>query len=49
MAQVAMIAGLGMMCLSSSVGAVLMMGGSSATEGYRSRPVEKEIEAFSFY
>jgi hypothetical protein len=28
MAQVAMIAGLGMMCLSSSVGAALMMGGS---------------------
>ena len=26
----------------------LMTGGSSATEWYRSRPVEKEIEAFSF-
>lgn len=27
----------------------LMTGGSSSTEGYRSRPVEKEIEGFSFY
>jgi hypothetical protein len=27
----------------------LMTGGSSTTEGYRSRPVEKEIEGFSFY
>jgi len=32
-----------------SMRAGLMTGGSSATEGYRSRPVEKEIEAFSFY
>jgi hypothetical protein len=32
-----------------SMRAGLMTGGSSTTEGYRSRPVEKEIEAFSFY
>ena len=31
MAQVAMIAGLGMMCLSSSIGAALMMGGEEET------------------
>ena len=31
-----------------SMRAGLMTGGSSSTEGYRSRPVEKEIEAFSF-
>jgi hypothetical protein len=33
MAQVAMIAGLGMMCLSSSVGAALMMGGGGEDDG----------------
>ena len=33
MAQVAMIAGLGVMCLSSSVGAALMMGGGDGEEG----------------
>ena len=33
MAQVAMIAGLGMMCLSSSVGATLMMGGGEEDDG----------------
>ena len=33
MAQVAMIAGLGMMCLSSSVGAALTMGGGGSSEG----------------
>ena len=32
-----------------SMRAGLMTGGSSTTEGYRSRPVEKEIEGFSFY
>jgi len=32
-----------------SMRAGLMTGGSSSSEGYRSRPVEKEIEAFSFY
>jgi hypothetical protein len=32
-----------------SMRAGLMTGGSSSTEGYRSRPVEKQIEAFSFY
>jgi hypothetical protein len=32
-----------------SMRAGLMTGGSSSTEGYRSRPVEKEIEGFSFY
>ena len=31
-----------------SMRAGLMTGGSSTSEGYRSRPVEKEIEAFSF-
>ena len=31
-----------------SMRAGLMTGGSSSSEGYRSRPVEKEIEAFSF-
>ena len=31
-----------------SMRAGLMTGGSSTTEGYRSRPVEKEIEGFSF-
>jgi hypothetical protein len=33
MAQIAMIAGLGMMCLSSSVGAALMMGGGEEDDG----------------
>jgi len=33
MAQVAMIAGLGMMCLSSSVGSALMMGGEKGDDG----------------
>ena len=33
MAQVAMIAGLGVMCLSSSVGAALMMGGGEEADG----------------
>jgi hypothetical protein len=33
MAQMAMIAGLGMMCLSSSVGAALMMGGGGEDDG----------------
>jgi hypothetical protein len=33
MAQMAMIAGLGMMCLSSSVGAALMMGGGEEDDG----------------
>ena len=33
MAQVGMIAGLGMMCLSSSVGAALMMGGGEEDDG----------------
>ena len=32
-----------------SMRAGLMTGGSSTTEGYRSRPIEKEIEGFSFY
>jgi hypothetical protein len=32
-----------------SMRAGLMTGSSSSTEGYRSRPVEKEIEGFSFY
>jgi hypothetical protein len=32
-----------------SMRAGLMTSGSSSSEGYRSRPVEKEIEAFSFY
>jgi hypothetical protein len=31
-----------------SMRADIVAGGSSSTEGYRSRPVEKEIEAFSF-
>ena len=33
MAQIAMIAGLGMMCLSSSVGSALMMGGGEEDDG----------------
>jgi hypothetical protein len=33
MAQIAMIAGLGMMCLSSSIGAALMMGGEEEDDG----------------
>jgi hypothetical protein len=32
-----------------SMRAGLMTGGSSSTEGYRSRPFQKEIEGFSFY